>query len=87
MRTTLDLPEDLLRQAKIAAVEQGRTLRELVGGALAHELGLKDGERSGRKRAKFPIFTSASPGAMKLTNADLSQLETREDVRRHGQAG
>ena len=84
MRTTLDLPDDLLRHAKIAAIKKGTTLRELVGQALSHELGLKAGKPSGRKRAKFPIFTSTSPGVMELTNADLSKLETKEDVRRHG---
>jgi hypothetical protein len=30
MRTTLDIPDDLLERAKIAAVERGATLRELA---------------------------------------------------------
>jgi len=38
MRTTLDLPEDLLRRAKIAAVERGCTLRALFAKALEREL-------------------------------------------------
>lgn len=38
MRTTLDLPDDLLAQAKIAAVERGCTLRALFAQALEREL-------------------------------------------------
>lgn len=38
MRTTLDLPDDLLRKAKIAAVERGCTLRALFAQALEREL-------------------------------------------------
>jgi hypothetical protein len=34
MRTTLDLPDDILRRAKIEAVERGSTLRQLVIDAL-----------------------------------------------------
>ncbi|MCW5637807.1 MAG: hypothetical protein KIT28_02435 [Rubrivivax sp.] len=34
MRTTLDLPDDLLRRAKIEAVERGAILRQLVIDAL-----------------------------------------------------
>ncbi len=38
MRTTLDLPDELLRRAKIAAVERGCTLRALFAHALEREL-------------------------------------------------
>lgn len=38
MRTTLDLPDDVLRLAKIAAIERGSSLRQLVIDALRHEL-------------------------------------------------
>jgi predicted HicB family RNase H-like nuclease len=38
MRTTLDLPDDILRRAKIAAVERGSSLRQLVTDALRHEI-------------------------------------------------
>jgi hypothetical protein len=38
MRTTFDLPDDLLRQAKIVAVQRHTTLRELVTAGLRHEL-------------------------------------------------
>jgi len=87
MRTTLDLPDEILRRAKIAAVEQGKTLRALVEQALAHELGLAAVVAHARKRKRFPIFASASPGALNLTSADLSKMEAEEDARHHGLAG
>ena len=38
MRTTLDLPDDVIRRAKISAVERGSTLRQLVIDALQREM-------------------------------------------------
>jgi hypothetical protein len=86
MRTSFDLPDDLLKRAKIAAVERGVTLRELISTALEHELNSMLKRSSRHRRAKFPIFSSKSPGSLKLTNTDLAHLEADEDVRRHGLA-
>ncbi|MFT5191821.1 MAG: hypothetical protein ACI957_004866 [Verrucomicrobiales bacterium] len=38
MKTTLELPDDLFRGAKIAAARQGRTLKELFTEALREKL-------------------------------------------------
>jgi hypothetical protein len=38
MKTTIDIPESLYRQAKIRAVEKGTSLKALVLTALEHEL-------------------------------------------------
>jgi predicted HD phosphohydrolase len=38
MKTTIDIPDPLYRQAKIRAVQIGSTLKELVVSALRHEL-------------------------------------------------
>ncbi len=40
MKTTLDLPDELIRQAKLRAVMQGRTLRDLVADCLRQGLGI-----------------------------------------------
>ena len=40
MKTTLDLPDDLVRELKLRAVMQGRTLRDLVADFLRQGLGL-----------------------------------------------
>jgi hypothetical protein len=60
MKTTLDLPDHLVRQAKQRALQEGRTLRELVAEYI--RLGLH-----GRTAAPAP----ASSGAVKLDPAGL----------------
>ncbi len=42
MKTTIDLPESLLRQAKAEAALSGRKLRELVAEALRLRLGIRE---------------------------------------------
>jgi hypothetical protein len=86
MRTTFDLPDELLKRAKIAAVERGTSLRSLVGAALERELGRTAPAKSTRKRARFPIFASKAPGALRLEAAGVARFERDEDRRRHGRA-
>lgn len=40
MKTTLDLPDELIREAKLRAVMQGRTLKDLVADFLRQGLGI-----------------------------------------------
>lgn len=86
MRTTLDIPESLLKRAKIEAVQRGTTLRELVGAALERELTAASRASAAPRRARFPIFDSKAPGALRLTNARIAKVEAEEDARRHGRA-
>ena len=46
MKTTIEIPDPLFRQAKVAAVKRGVTLKKLLVSALRNELG------SGAPRAK-----------------------------------
>jgi hypothetical protein len=76
MRVTLDLPDELLKRAKIAAVERGVTLRELIGSALVRDLAPPE---PASRRVRFPLFSSQQPGSLALTNADLARAEADED--------
>jgi hypothetical protein len=87
MRTTLDLPDQLMKRAKIAAVERGMTLRELIGSALARDLEAGPPPPEARRRVQFPVFSSRRPGSLRLTNADIARSEAAEDRRRHGLPG
>lgn len=40
MKATIDLPDDVLREVKLRAVVQGRTVKELVGELLRQGLGM-----------------------------------------------
>jgi hypothetical protein len=44
MRTTIELPDDLMKKAKKRAVDEGITLKELFTRSLEHELSDKDSE-------------------------------------------
>jgi hypothetical protein len=82
MRTTLDLPDGLLKRAKIAAVERGTTLRDLIGSAVTKDLdGVPTPER---RRVSFPLFSSKRPGSLALTNVELARAEIDEDLRKSG---
>ena len=78
MRTTLELPDDLLRKAKIVAVERRTTLRELVGKALARELGMKEPARA--RRAMLPISNTSASQTRNLTSKDLADSEVESRV-------
>lgn len=84
MRTTLDLPDDLMKRAKIAAVERGVTLHELIGAALERDLAAGAPPPAAKRRVQFPVFSSTRPGSLRLTNADIAGSEAAEDRRRHG---
>lgn len=59
MKTTLDLPDDLMREVKIRAVRENRRLKEAVADFL--RLGLKQprSARKVRRRARLPIVVCA----------------------------
>jgi len=76
-----------MKRAKIAAVERGVTLRELIGTALTRELVAGPPPLGARRRVQFPVFSSTRPGSLRLTNADIARSEAAEDRRRHGLSG
>jgi hypothetical protein len=80
MRTTLDLPDDLLRKAKIAAVTSGITLKELISRALAREL-QQTSQTPAERRVKFPIIRSKRPGTLNLTDEDIRRIELEDYLR------
>jgi hypothetical protein len=79
MRTTLDLPDDLMKRAKIAAVERGSTLRDLVAEALRRLLA--EQSAPGRKRmTEAPIRLPPGHTIPILSNSQIAQLFDEEDV-------
>ena len=84
MRTSLDLPDDLMREARIAAIRRGLTFRELVIRALGTELRAPSAKGTPRQRVKFPIIDSGPPGTLKIGREELLQAEFEDDLRRSG---
>lgn len=80
MRTTLDLPDEILKKAKVAAIERGSTLREVVAVALARELGIEPaGDRP--KRVQLPFFRAKGRRPLELDDRAIARIED-DDVRR-----
>jgi len=85
MRTTIDLPDDLFREAKTRAVEQGTTLKNLMiqfvrSGLSAHP---PDAVGAPLRRNPPPVAIPRIPGrspSPALTNRQLYALLEAEEV-------
>ncbi|OQA23921.1 MAG: hypothetical protein BWY59_02439 [Verrucomicrobia bacterium ADurb.Bin345] len=79
MRTTIDLPDTLARQAKLTAVHRGMKFKELVSRALEHEIGRRTVE-PGAKSIRFPLVRSSKPGQYRLSPAKVHDILIREET-------
>ena len=81
MRTTVELPPDLMRAAKARSAESGESLKSLLTRAVATELQAALSFRQGqRTRVRLPLFGGAEQPAVKLSNADLEQALAAADA-------
>ena len=83
MRMTIDLPDDLFREAKARAALDGMKLKDLITRYV--EQGLRQGERSPsgprRRRSELPVARAATGRTLPaLTNADFHRLLDEEDI-------
>lgn len=86
MRTTIDLPEDLFREAKTRAVQQGTTLKSLITGFIRSGLKghLAATSPGPRRRNPPPVAIRRledSPEVPARSNRELHALLEDEDVR------
>ena len=97
MRTTLDLPDELLRLAKARAALRGMKLKELITEALENALYYRGASETPRasdrdadagvlvidEKCVLPLIRGAGgPALKKLTGAKATELLEREDVER-----
>jgi hypothetical protein len=87
MRTTIDLPDSLLRQAKVRAALEGITLKELVTGYVAQGLQQDLAPRAAqpRQRSTPPMIARAATGKPipALSADELAELEIQEDLEKY----
>ena len=80
MRTTVELPPELMRAAKARAADRGEALKALFTRAVTRELG-RSARAGGDERAEWPLVRSAYPGKVRLTNDDLGRIDSGDTVR------
>lgn len=83
MRTTVDLPSDLMQAAKVKAAQRGELLKEFLARAVVHELGARPAAHRGG-RLSLPLIGRDARPAVDLTNADMEAALEAEDVERYG---
>ena len=101
MKTTIDLPDELVREAKLRAVAQGRALKDLVADfirqGLGHPARTDDSAAGSSQRLLIApdglpqIRCRADAPASRASVAELLALEQRaladDDLRHAGHAG
>jgi hypothetical protein len=84
MKTTLDLPDELMREIKVRAAREDRKLKDLVTELLRKGLAAQEqGETKKPHRVKFPLIQSshnADPSKV-LTPDQLDAILLEEEVR------
>ncbi len=82
MRTTVDMPDELMQAAKVRAAERGETLKDLVTRAVAHELRVP--ARPARAtRVSLPLVGREASPKVNVTNADIEAALDAEDIDRY----
>jgi hypothetical protein len=83
MRTTIDLPEDTLRQLKARAALDGLPMKELVRAYVDKGLAQGPLQRSAQVRSPLPTVVVGKPLTIKQpTNAKLMALLDKQDAER-----
>lgn len=83
VRTTLDLPDDLMRALRIQAAREGRKLKEVAAEALRAGLEHPGGAASGsRPRMRLPLVECAheAPSGEEVTPERVAEVLVAQDV-------
>jgi hypothetical protein len=80
MRTTVELPPDLMRAAKARSAEAGESLKALLTRAVEAELGRLVTRSAVRSRVRLPLFGDASGPRVNPSNADLERALAGADA-------
>jgi hypothetical protein len=81
MRTTIELPDALLKSAKRFALENNTTLRALLTQGLERVLSGPDPTQAGQRLQQPPIRLSADSPLRNLSATDLTETELEAEAR------
>jgi hypothetical protein len=81
VKTTLDLPDDVLRNAKATAAMRGESLRDFVASALEERLRSDSSARRGGWKSVFGLARAAEVAAVdRIISRDLETVDLAEWV-------
>ena len=81
MRITVELPDDLMKQAKAKAAARGESLKSLFIRAIAAEVGFRTtGHVAAARRVKVPLFGNPKERNVSISNLDVEQFLADEDA-------
>ena len=83
MRTTIDLPDDLLKKAKIAATERGTTVRKLVIQGLQQTLAAIPARPDA---SQLPQLPTKGRKIYDLTNEQIEAILLNESAQPYGRS-
>lgn len=86
MKTTLDLPEELVREMKIRAAREGRKLREVATEIFQRGLSAPEPNAASKgKRVKLPLFEGGT-ATRQFTPEELDEILLQQEVEWHHEA-
>ena len=81
MRTTIDLPDQLLKDAKITAVDRGMSLKELLTGIIRDGLDRAKAPTVGQRSPMPPPLPGPGPTTHDMTNQDIFDMLFEDELR------
>lgn len=80
MRTTVDLPDGVLRRAKARAAQRGESLKTLLARAVVSELGSDQAAAEARRPVTLPLFGGTRGPRVRITGEDVARALADADA-------
>ena len=83
MKTTLDLPDELMKAVKLRAVEENRTMTDLIAEYLRRGLTAEPNERApSQHRVKLPLIEGTRPAkpGEEITPERVAEILLAEEI-------
>ena len=81
MRTTVELPPELMKKAKAQAAAKGESLKTQLTRAVASELGRSAHSGRPASRVRLPLFGDARKTPVKVSGRDIALDLSDDDVK------
>ena len=84
MKTTLELPDELMRTIKIRAVNEDRKLKDVIAELLRRGLTAEESRPNNiRRKMRFPLIEGTSPArpGEDITHDRITEILGEDDVR------